>query len=119
MIARRWHNTAIFAAAATVTSVFFIDFCAAVFHCGCVSLWRGADAHCNIHAAGTHHCPWCAGGMAASLIPWALIVAVQAAIGFWPRAVHPGVRLASALCAFPLAGGIVAMLYGLATGYWQ
>ena len=119
MIAPRWHNTMIFVAAAAVTSAFFIDFCAAVFRCGCVSLWRGADAHCNIHTVGTHHCPWCAHRMAASVISWALIVAVQAVISFWPRPIPMGVRLVSAVCAFPLTGGIVAVGYGLTAGYWQ
>ena len=119
MIARQRHNTVTFVAAAAVTSVFFIDFCAAVFRCGCVSLWRGADVHCNIHTDGVHHCPWCAHGMMASVIPWGLIVAAQAAVSFWPRPMHVGMRLAAALAAFPVAGGIVAVGYGLATGYWR
>lgn len=109
-----------FAAAATVTSVFFIDFCAAVFRCGCVSLWRGAQAHCNIHTPGAHHCPWCAHGMAASVIPWALIVAAQAAVCFLlPRPMPSLLRLASAVAMFPIAGAIVAAVYGLAIGYWK
>ena len=119
MIARRWHNTTIFFAATAVTSVFFIDFCAAVFRCGCVSLWRGADVHCNIHTAGVHHCPWCAHGMAASIIPWALIVGVQAVVSFCPRPVRAGVRLAAAVAVFPAVGGILAVGYGLAAGYWR
>ena len=108
-----------FAAAAAVTSVFFINFCAAVFRCGCVSLWLGTDAQCNIHTAGAHHCPWCAQGMAASVIPWALIVAAQAGVSFLPRPMHQVVRLASAIAVFPIAGGILAVGYGLATGYWR
>jgi hypothetical protein len=108
-----------FVAAATVTSVFFINFCATIFRCGCASLWSGADAHCNIHMAGSRHCPWCAQGALASTVPWALIVAVQAAISFWPRPLHSGVRLASALAAFPLTGAIVAVAYGLYSGYWR
>ena len=47
-----------------------------------------------------------------SLIPWALIVAVQAAIAF------RGNAWLSAL-AFPLAGTILALIYGLASGYWN
>jgi hypothetical protein len=108
-----------FAAAATVTSVFFINFCAAVFRCGCASLWRGADAHCNIHTAVGRHCPWCAHGLAASIIPWGLIVAAQAAVSFWSRPMPTVVRLASAVAAFPIVGGIAALAYGLATGYWR
>ena len=116
MIAPRWRNTATFVAAAVVTSVFFIDFCAAMFRCGCVSLWRGADVHCNIHSAAAHPCPWCAHGMMASLIPWAAIVAAQAAVSFWPRPIRPGVRLAAAVAAFPLAGAVVAAGYRIAAG---
>lgn len=119
MIPRRRDRTVIFLAAAAVTSAFFIDFCAAVFGCGCVSLWRGADVHCNVHSAGVHHCPWCAHGMAASVIPWGLIVASQAAVSFWPRTMPAAARLAAALAAFPVAGGIVAVGYGLAAGYWK
>jgi hypothetical protein len=109
----------IFAAAALVTSVFFIDFCAAVFRCGCVSLWSGADAHCNIHMAGGRHCPWCEHGLVASAIPWALIVAVQAGVSFWPRPMSSGLRLASAVVAFPAAGAVIAVAYGISAGYWK
>ena len=118
MIARRRSMALIFAAAATVTSVFFINFCAAIFRCGCASLWSGADAHCNIHMAGSRHCPWCMYGSVASVIPWALIVAAQAAISFWPHPMHAGVRLVSALAAFPVTGTVVAIAYGISTGYW-
>jgi hypothetical protein len=119
VIARRWHNTVIFVAAAAVTSVFFINFCTAVFRCGCVSLWRGADVHCNIHNTGLHHCPWCAHGMMAPVIPWGLIMAAQAAVSYWPRRMSTAVRLAAAAATFPVAGGIVAVWYGLAAGYWR
>ena len=108
-----------FVAAATVTSVFFLNFCAAIFGCGCVSLWSGADAHCNIHIAGSRHCPWCAHGLAASMIPWALIVAAQAGVSFSPRPMPTAVRLASAVATFPVAGAVIAVAYGLASGYWR
>jgi hypothetical protein len=116
---RRWPQALIFAAAATVTSVFFINLCAAIFGCGCVSLWNGADAHCNIHLAGSRHCPWCIHGQVASAVPWALIVAAQAAISFWPRRIHAAVRLVSAVAAFPVVGAVIAVSYGLAVGYWH
>ena len=109
----------IFAVAAAVTSVLFINFCATVFRCGCVSLWSGADAHCNIHMAGARHCPWCEYGLVASAIPWALIVAVQAAISFWPRPMRMGLRLASVMAAFPAAGAVIAAVYGISAGYWN
>jgi hypothetical protein len=116
---RRRPNALIFVAAAAVTSAFFIDFCAAIFRCGCVSLWRGADAHCNIHLAGSHHCPWCANGLVASAIPWLSIVAAQAAISFWPRGMHAVARLAAAVLAFPLTGALIAAAYGISAGYWR
>lgn len=115
----RLPNLLIFLAAAAVSSVFFINFCASVFRCGCVSLWNGADAHCNIHMAGARHCPWCASGTVASVIPWVLIVSMQAVVSFRPRPMKVGLRLGMALVAFPLAGALVALGFGLATGYWK
>ena len=52
----------IFLIAAAVTSIFFINFCATVFQCGCQSLWGAAAKMCNIHHARMHGgkgCPWC------------------------------------------------------------
>ena len=119
MTSPRGPNALVFAAAAAVTSAFFINLCAVIFACGCVSLWSGADAHCNIHQSEAHHCPWCANGRLASAIPWVLIVAAQGAIGFWPRKMHTGLRLVSALAAFPVAGAVIAIAYGLYAGYWR
>ena len=114
-----WPNALIFAVAATLASLFFINFCAAVFRCGCVSLWNSADGHCNIHMAGASHCPWCMYGHVASAVPWAFIVAAQAAISFWPRPMRTGLRLVSAMAAFPVAGALLAAAYGLSSGYWK
>jgi hypothetical protein len=58
-------------------------------------------------------------GPVASAIPWVLIVAAQAAISFWPRPMHTGVRLGSAIAAFPIVGTAIALAYGLAVGYWN
>jgi hypothetical protein len=109
----------VFIAAVTVNSALFINFCSSVFQCGCVSLWSGADARCTVHLSGARHCPWCAYGFAASLLPWALIAAAQAAISFWPWPMPTFVRLISALAAFPAAGALIALGYGLAAGYWR
>jgi len=108
-----------FGAAAAITSVFFINFCATVFQCGCAGLWSAADAHCNIHTAGVPHCPWCAQGRVASVLPYAVILAVQAAISFSRYRMPAGVRLVSSVAAFPLAGGLLAVAAGLWTGYWR
>jgi hypothetical protein len=115
----RRSNVWIFLAAATVNSAFFINFCATVFQCGCASLWAGADARCNVHLAGSHHCPWCANGLAASIVPWSLIAAVQAVISFWPRSMPAARRLIFAVMAFPAAGAVIAVLYGLISAYWN
>jgi hypothetical protein len=109
----------IFLAAAMVTSVLFINFCNLVYQCGCESLWAGAADHCNIHNPQSRHCPWCSIGTAGGIAIWACIVAVQAlvafrwqGIGFLPRAIF-------ALLAFPVTGAILAVLIGLAQGYWR
>jgi hypothetical protein len=105
----------IFTLSAAITSAFFINLCAALFRCGCESLWYGADAHCNVHLVASHRCPWCMYGRVASAVPWAIMVAVQAAIAFWPRPIHPLARLVATLLGFPLAGASLAALYGLST----
>ena len=98
-----------------MTSLLFINLCATIFHCGCHSLFAGADRLCNIHSAGTHHCPWCAQNPAYTYIA---MIAPQALISFWPAAVGWKARLAGALAAFPLFGGAAAAIYGSLTGYW-
>jgi hypothetical protein len=112
----RAQKSLIFAASAIVTSVFFIDFCGAVFQCGCRPLWAGADAFCNIHHASGPHCPWCQHN---PYIGYAAMIGAQAAISFWPSPAGWGARLGVALAAFPVLGGVAALIYGLASGYWR
>ena len=111
----RAQKSLIFAASAALTSVFFINFCALVFQCGCRSLWAGADAACNIHRAGVHHCPWCEHNPA---LGYGGMIGLQALISFWPSGFSWPARLAAAALAFPLFGGVAALAYGLASGYW-
>ncbi len=33
--------------------------CNLYFDCGCVPIWAGGIAHCNIQVAGPPDCPWC------------------------------------------------------------
>jgi len=106
----------IFAFSAGVTSLLFINFCATVFHCGCHSLWAGAADMCNIHAEGSRHCPWCAQNPAYA---YAAMVVPQAFISFWPVKWSPRKRLTAALAAFPVFGGIAAVIYGWTSGYWK
>lgn len=99
-----------------VTSAFFINFCALVFQCGCHSLWAGADATCNIHVEGMHHCPWCASNPAYA---FAAMVIPQGLVSFWSLQWTWWKRLAASLAAFPVFGGIAAVVYGLSNGYWK
>jgi hypothetical protein len=108
----------IFAAAATVTSVFFINFCDLVYQCGCESIWAGAADHCNIHDAESRHCPWCSIGNAGTFAVWATIVAAQAAVIFRLRT-DLLARAVLAMLAFPIVGGILALIMGWAQGYWS
>ncbi|MBM3796017.1 MAG: hypothetical protein FJW31_18600 [Acidobacteria bacterium] len=120
---QRWGvRLAVFLAASTVTSVFFIDFCAWIFRCGCQSLWLTADKYCNIHAAHAGHgakgCPWCSFGYAGYLLVFGSMVAAQAVVAFlapwnWPA------RLGAALAVFPLMGFVLAGITGVWTGYWR
>ncbi|HSF19378.1 MAG TPA: hypothetical protein VLK65_27890 [Vicinamibacteria bacterium] len=102
-----------------LSAVFFIDLCARIFDCGCLSLWNGAASFCNIHAVDGPHCPWCAhpaigGGMA-----FFSTMAAQLGIVLAPGSVGSAMRLAGALVAFPIVSGIVGWAQGLALGYWS
>ena len=99
-----------------VTSLLFINFCALVFRCGCHSLWAGAADMCNIHREGSRHCPWCARNPAYA---YAVMVIPQALVSFWSVPWSWSKRLAVALAAFPVFGGIAAVVYGLTSGYWK
>jgi hypothetical protein len=46
------------------------------------------------------------------------MVGPQALISFRPAAWSWGKRLTLALAAFPVFGGIAAVIYGVASGYW-
>ena len=114
-------SVVIFLIAATVTSVFFIHFCATVFQCGCQPLWGAADKLCNIHHAHAHGgkgCPWCSFGYTGYAAVFGTMLAAQAACVFLPRWIWQ-VRLAAALLAFPLSGAILAFVLGTWTGYWS
>jgi hypothetical protein len=110
---------AVFLGAATAASLLFINFCNLVFQCGCRSLWAGAADHCNIHMAGVPHCPWCASGGLSGYVSFAAIVIVQALVAFWPGGGGIARRLLVALLAFPVVGGISAVVSALVTGYWS
>jgi hypothetical protein len=108
-----------FVAAAVVTSVFFIDLCGFIFSCGCRSLWAGAADGCNIHHAGSRHCPWCSVGLAGGMLVFGAILSAQAAVAFLWTGGDWRMRLIFAIAAFPAAGGAIAVVMGLSMGYWR
>jgi len=101
-----------------VTCIFFINFCAWIFQCGCHSLWAGAEAACNIHGMHGHHCPWCSHGQAGYAIVMIAMCAPQLAIAMLARWSWP-VRTAAAVAMFPLMGLICARFFGSVDSYWK
>ena len=108
----------IFLASAVITSVFLINFCSAIFDCGCTFLWAGADAHCNIHT-GPKHCPWCSIGTSGFALVYLAIIGTQAYASFGPWGLSWIARLGLAVAAFPAAGSVIALGVGLYQGYWS
>ena len=109
----------VFLAAATVTSVFFLDFCNWIYDCGCRSLWAGADAHCNIHQPDAKHCPLCSIGVGGFGTAFLAIIVPQGVLSFRPERWAWFKRLAAAIAAFPLAGAAIAVPLGWVMGYWE
>jgi len=107
----------IFLSAAAVASALFMDFCGLVYGCGCRSIWAGAADQCNIHNMQPPHCPWCSIGLAGWGGVYVLIVLSQGAAVIRSRRYFWPLRLGFALAAFPLTGGVLAVVAGLATGY--
>jgi len=114
-------SLAIFLVAGAVTSLFFIQFCATIFQCGCQALWGDADRYCNIHAAHGRHCPWCSFGYTGYALVYGSMIAAQAVCAFLPARWGWGwmSRLAVCLAAFPVVGTVLAVSLGLYTGYWN
>ena len=112
-------RTSVFLAAAAFASLLFINACGLFYQCGCEAWWAGGSAHCNIHNAAGPHCPWCLDGGARGGIVYGLVLAVQAVIAFRRGKAGWLKRLGLALLAFPVIGGLSALVFGLATGYWS
>jgi hypothetical protein len=112
-------SLAIFLAAGTVTSVLFINLCGTLYQCGCQSLWAGAAQHCNIHKPGSKHCPWCSYGETGYAVVYGSMLGSQAILGFRPRRWSWRRRLLASLGAFPAVGVVLAVVLGLASGYWD
>ena len=114
---RRLTRIAPFLISFAVTCAFFIDFCAAMFRCGCRSLWAGADLACNVHAAHSHHCPWCATGYVGETIVMFAMCAPQFTIAMFTRWGF-AVRTLAALAMFPIAGSVMSLIFGWIYAYW-
>lgn len=119
----------VFAVAAGAASLLFLDLCDLFYDCGCVSLWAGGAAHCNIQTPGPPDCPYCAHPQVAYGALFGTIAA-QGAILFLPgfgRARKGGSRnrgrgllrrTVGAFLAIPSVVGAVAGVLGLFTNYW-
>lgn len=112
-------GVAVASVAVAVTTVFFIDFCNAVFHCGCGHLWAAAADTCNIHLANSRHCPWCSLPQPLMHGVYFVIILPQIAAAFRPSRWHWVSRLAFTLILFPAIGGLEALAAGWAAGYWN
>lgn len=116
-IINRLTQVAPFLISFAVTCAFFINFCNWIFRCGCRSLWAGADIACNIHASHGHHCPWCSTGYAGETIVMFAMCAPQFAVAMFTRS-NFAVRTLAALAMFPVAGSVMALIFGLIYSYW-
>jgi hypothetical protein len=97
--------------------VLFIDLCGWMFGCGCVSLWAGADAACNVHAAHGPHCPICWRGPAGYAAIFGAIAFPQfAASWWWTRGV--AARTVTCLVLFPAMFVLAGVALGYYDGYW-
>lgn len=113
---RAW---ATFAIAAIATSVFFIDFCAWFYGCGCQSLWAGAAEHCNIHTPGVKHCPWCSIGTSGAVLVYGAMLASQGAVSYKMRRTGWWPRLFLSLGLFPISGVLLGFVVGWLTQYYN
>ena len=108
----------VFGAVAAVAAVFFLNACHLIYDCGCVSLWSGGAAFCNIQTAGPPDCPFCARPNVAYGALFGTF-AVQAVAAFTPGSLGAGRRALLGLLAFPLVVGATGIVLGLAVGYWN
>lgn len=101
----------------TVTCLFFINICDVIFGCGCRSLWSGADALCNVHLAGSRHCPFCSRGVVGYAAIMTLVSAPQFAVSMRSRWSLPA-RIVLCLLLFPAAMLAVGLAAGAYDRYW-
>ena len=95
-----------------------MNLCDLIFDCGCVSVWNGSTATCNVHNAAGPHCPWCSHPFTAGASAFLAVLAAQAWIALGPLPVEIGTRLVAAILAFPVLAGAMGWLHGTWYGYW-
>lgn len=98
------------------TAVFSINWCHLIYQCGCTFYWAGGAAHCNIHQAGVHHCPWCVSATYGG-IAFGFTVLTQTVVAFWPGEAYLR-RFLFVLLASPLAAAAAGVAIGIHAGYW-
>ena len=108
----------VFGSVAAVAALFFINVCHLIYDCGCVSLWNGGAAFCNIQTAGPPDCPFCAQPDVAYGALYGTFL-VQAVVVFAPGSWGAGSRALLGLAAFPLVVTAVGVVVGLQAGYWN
>lgn len=104
------------AIAIAFSMVFMLPLCGWMFRCGCTFLWTEGYgyAQCNIHQAGSPHCPWCVERSPLFMsLPFLLIVVGQGlVIGYFGKKHRLSLPVLVAL------GVLAFFLIGVATGYW-
>ena len=106
------------AATASASWALFINFCNLVYQCGCRSLWAGAADHCNIHTLEGPHCPWCVDAWTGPLVS-GLVTLAQALVLLVPGRATLLTRSVAAALSLPVVGGALALIFGVARGYWH
>jgi hypothetical protein len=99
------------------TCLFFINVCDWIFDCGCRSLWAGADALCNVHVAGSRHCPICSRGIPGYAGIMAAVTAPQLVASAW-LPFNRVTRIVLCLLLFPTGMIAVGGLLGMYDAYW-
>ena len=108
----------VFAPLVAVAATFFLNVCHLIYDCGCVSIWSGGVAFCNIQTAGPPDCPYCAQPNVAYGALYGTFL-VQGALVFVPGSLGLGWRGLLGLAAFPLVVGATGIVLGLWAGYWN
>ncbi len=111
-------RAAVLAPLVAVAAAFFLNVCHVIYDCGCVSIWNGGAAFCNIQTPGPPDCPFCAQPNVAYGALYGTFL-VQGVLMLAPGSLGLGVRALLGLAAFPLIVGVTGIVLGLQVGYWS